>query len=102
MTTYQEPKYKIENNRIINRQDGEPIPEDEPIFILRARDIHAAGAIAYYGRLVKNLQHREAVNTRSGQFSAWAALHNDRMHEPSTEMDAGWTSAGNPPFTTPA
>lgn len=96
MNTYQEPKYEIKGKKLVNRQSGEAIPDDEPVFILRARDVHAVAALMNYAGNVANPAHKEAVKTRAAQFSNWAILHRDRMKEPDSEMDNGWTSAGKP------
>lgn len=87
MTTIQEPKYKIKNGKIVNRQSGEAIPDDEPLMIFRARDRHAAHVIAFYFRCVKNDEHGRAVGLRLDQFNAWATAHPDRMKEPDTELN---------------
>ena len=34
-------KFKFTDGRFINRVSGEPIPDDEPVILFRARDIHA-------------------------------------------------------------
>lgn len=96
MNAYQEPKYEIKGGKLVNRQSGEAIPDDEPVFILRARDVHAAGAIMNYATMVKNREHKEAANMRAAQFNNWRSLHHDRMKEPDSDMDSGWTSSGNP------
>jgi len=97
MNAYQEPKYKVnEEGALVNRQSGEVIPGDEPVFIFRARDVHAADVLMYYSRLAKDEKHKEAIRTRAAQFSNWALMHKDRMKEPDSQMDQGWTSAGNP------
>jgi hypothetical protein len=95
MTPYQEPKYAIENGRLISRQSG-PVPEDEPLFILRARDIYAAATIQAYAQKLPNGAHKNAVAIRAEQFQNWAAAHPDRMHEPDTRIDGNFTTAGNP------
>ncbi len=97
MNAYQEPKYGIEGGRLVNRQSGAVIPEDEPVFILRARDKHAAQVLIAYSQLVQIPEHREAARLRAAQFSNWAAIHHARMREPDTQKDDSWTSAGNPP-----
>lgn len=97
MNAYQEPKYVIENGRLVNRQSGETIPDDEPVFILRARDKNAAAILRAYASSCIDPAHREAANLRAAQFANWATLHSDRMREPDTQKDSGWTSAGNPP-----
>lgn len=98
MNTYQEPKYMIKEGKIVNRQSGEAIPEDEPIFILRARDHNALGALAAYLSLCSDLKHKEAVRQRHAQFANWAALHQDRLKEPDTQITNDWTTAGAPSF----
>ena len=97
MNPYQEPKYEIKGGKLVNRQSGEAIPDDEPVFILRARDKHAAPTLIHYAANVEDREHREAARTRAAQFSNWAALHPTRVHEPDSQMNGGWTSAGTPP-----
>src|SRR5712671_167537 len=99
MNVYQEPKYAAVGGKLVNRQSNEPIPDDEPVFILRARDVHAAPTLIHYAANVTDREHREAAKTRAAQFSNWATLHPDRMKEPDSQMNGGWTSAGNPPPT---
>ncbi len=97
MNTYQEPKYEIKEGKIYNRQSGEMIPDDEPIFILRARDRKAPSIIAHYAELCQDPTHKDAVRTRSAQFFNWQECHKDRVKEPDTQRDFGWTSAGTKP-----
>lgn len=93
MKTKQEPKYKIKG-RIVNRQSGQAIPDDEPIFILRARDVTAVELLKKYGDLVKasgcNTEHRTSVQKRVDQFSKFAADNPDRMKVPDTTLTNAW------------
>lgn len=90
MTPEQEPKYRavahgqlsLIAGHLINRATGEAIPEDEPVFVFRARDKHAAGAIAFYGALCADPAHRAIVQQRVIDFHTFAARHPDRMKEP--------------------
>jgi len=102
MNSYQEPKYQTKGDQIINRQSGDAIPEDEPIFILRARDRHAAGLLRLYATLCQDPVHQDAVFVRALQFHNWALSHPDRVREPNTSKDRGWTSQGimPPPTST--
>lgn len=84
MDEIQEPKYEIRQGRIHNRATGEAIPDDEPIFILRAKDKNAAEAIAQYCDLCSIENHREIVKARISQFLNWAEENPDRMHEPTS------------------
>lgn len=97
MNAYQEPKYEIRGDKLVNRQSGEAIPEDEPIIVFRARDKHAAELLVIYARMCQDPQHQEAARRRAAQFSNWASIHPDRMKEPDTKMDEGWTTAGKKP-----
>lgn len=94
MNRYQEPKYKVQNGRIVNRQSGNVIPDDEPVIILRARDVYAAPLLRDYANKLPKGTHRQAIETRAQQFENWAADHPDRMKEPDTDIDEGWTTAG--------
>jgi len=83
MDIKQEPKYDVnEDRRIINRATGRVIPDDEPIFILRARDIHAAAALIYYSKLCNIESHCDVVNMRIEDFETFAEMFPDRMQEP--------------------
>lgn len=67
---------------LINRATGEPIPEDEPVFVFRARDKHAAAALAYYGALCGDIEHRKAVEKRVADFIRFSVEKPHRMKEP--------------------
>lgn len=78
----QDPKYDIENGRLVNAVTRVPIPEDEPIFILRAKDENARGAIDAYIHMCSNGAHIEAVIDRYKEFWQFATKHHERMKEP--------------------
>jgi hypothetical protein len=84
----QEPKYRFEGGRVINRASGEAIPLDEPVFVFRARDIWAALALSRYANQVGDQQHREAIRARVADFRNFAAEHPERMKEPDTDTAA--------------
>ena len=85
MEIEQEPKYKIENGKIVNRASGEAIPDDEPIMIFRARDIHARATLMHYFTRVNNENHASVVLDRLQDFQKFRTDHPDRMKEPDTE-----------------
>lgn len=95
MNIYQEPKYDVRDGKLTNRQSNEAIPEDEPVFILRARDKHAHAVLVYYSSICVEPEHREAARIRAAQFANWSIMHPSRMKEPDSKMDTGWTSAGS-------
>lgn len=80
----QDPKYDIENGRLINAESGKPIPDGEPLFILRGKDKNAALAIAYYQDLCRDDQHRKAVNKRLHEFVDFAHENPELLKEPDT------------------
>ena len=89
MPVTQEPKYGIRDNRLFNRASGEFIPEDEPVFIFRARDRHAIYAIAQYkGHYLQDESHKEAVGNRIKDFRAFMEANPKRMKEPDTALPA--------------
>lgn len=82
MNESQEPKYGITGHRLRNRHTGEFIPEDEPVFIFRARDVHAVAILEAYHGLLTVKEHADAVDGRIADFTRFAQEHPDRMHEP--------------------
>ena len=95
----QEPKYKAENGQLVNRNSLEAIPDDEPVFVFRARDKLAVRALQAYATEVAlgafhaglaqgpdtNLaSHALAVGQRIEDFRRFAAKHPERMKQPDT------------------
>jgi hypothetical protein len=72
--------------RLIKSSNGEPVPEDEPIFILRARDELALIALnVYHDELLDHGCDLERVRLHEkviGQFTDFAIEHPDRMKQP--------------------
>lgn len=84
MKTSQDSPYTIRDGRIIDRATGEAIPDDEPIFILRAKDRRALTAlIAYYA--AHQPGRAKAIEARIEEFKAFARAHPQRMQEPDAE-----------------
>lgn len=83
MHVAQEPKYTTDQEgRIINRATGQAIPDDEPVFIFRARDIHAVKALHAYLDACNDPAHIMAISARIVHFQEFQAAHPDRMKEP--------------------
>lgn len=83
-----DPKYDIDaNGRICNAATGEPIPDDEPIMILRAKDRLAYAALDRYYRLSLarcDGAHCESVAERMQAFQRFSEEHPDRVKIPDT------------------
>lgn len=80
----QEPKYTTsqKDGRIVNRATGKAIPDDEPVFILRAQDVNAVHALMAYLDNLEDEEHAAAVGARMDAFEAFAAQHPERMKTP--------------------
>ena len=70
-----EPKYDIEDGRIVNASTRVPIPDDEPIMIFRAKDRKAMCAISAYLHNCDDPYHKAAVAFRAKHFIDYAASH---------------------------
>lgn len=83
LTEAQEPKYSTDvRGRLFNRESGEVIPDDEPVFIFRARDIHAAEGLARYAVTCNDESHRNTILTRWKHFMDFKKKYQNRMKEP--------------------
>lgn len=80
----QEPKYGIRDGQIVNRLSGAPIPDDEPIFIFRAKDRLAVRILTAYFSAIENPEHARAVAARLEDFKRFAREHPERMKDPDT------------------
>lgn len=86
MNDTQEPKYEIRDGKIVNRESGEAIPDDEPIMIFRGRDKHAQAAIRSYAAIVQDPNHKAIVLQRADDFAAFEDAHPTRVKEPDTVL----------------
>jgi len=77
-----ERKYDIENNRLVKRDGKIPLPEDEPLFVLRAQDKYALVVLGAYYALTQSLPHKEAVLKVIKDFQDFERKHPDRMKYP--------------------
>ena len=79
-------KYVPIGDQIVKRSTGEPIPEDEPVFMLRGRDILAIATIRVYLSAALAYpcteEHCQAVERVLERFYEFRKLHRDRMKEP--------------------
>lgn len=84
LTQGQEPKYTASSKtgRLVNRATGKPIPDDEPVFVLRAQDIYAVPLLHAYLSMVKEIDHSVAVRDRITAFEDFALANPARMKEP--------------------
>lgn len=86
----QDPKYIIIDGQLANAATREFIPEDEPIFIMRAKDSRAAEAIRCYGESCVDEAHQSVVADREMDFIGFAEEYPERMGEPDTACAEDW------------
>lgn len=72
------------NIQVVNTVSGEPIPDDEPLFLLRAWDIHAVETLRAYADANRESSpsHQEAIRQAILRFLQFTQDHRDRMKEP--------------------
>lgn len=79
-------KYSVKDNKIIKTLTGEPIPDDEPIFILRARDHIAVKLLFKYLHFCSNdiclEEHLDGIKDTINRFIEFAINHPERMKQP--------------------
>jgi hypothetical protein len=80
-------KFSIEGEEIIKTANGEPIPHDEPVFIMRARDRLAQKLLTAY-RLMSledgcNEYHFQKLDRTISAFTRFREEHPERMKQPS-------------------
>ena len=80
----QDPKFDIEDGKLINAATCVPIPADEPIFIMRAKDRKAEKHIWQYSDDCEDGDHKSAVHDRAEEFHVFSVEHPERMKEPDT------------------
>lgn len=71
--------FHIENEQLIKTSNGQPVPEDEPIFILRARDLVSIFALQTYRsrcRVIGTPADRlEQLDSVIDQFQSYKQTH---------------------------
>lgn len=79
-------KFGTDGRRIFNLISQEEIPEDEPLFLLRARDSNATGGLRGYQVACEdsrcNELHLAGIQKVIKQFREFRDAHPDRMKEP--------------------
>jgi hypothetical protein len=90
MTRKIDGKFSTDGVRIFNTVSGEAIPDDEPLFLLRARDVYALAAIDAYQEATQgktNELHQAGIQQVREKFCQFAAYRSERMKEPGVTRD---------------
>lgn len=85
----QDRKYKFRMDAVQNRASGEIIPADEPVFVLRARDIHALDVLMMYYNTVASPEHQTAIAVRIKDFQDFKNNNPNKMKQPDTDLSKG-------------
>ena len=84
-------KFSTDGGRIYNTQSNESIPEDEPLFLLRARDQTAVDALLYYYRVCKTKgccdAHLKALDDTIQAFVSFKTHRPERMKLPGSSLE---------------
>ena len=79
-------KFEIRGNQLVKKSNGEVIPEDEPVFVFRARDYLAMPTLLYYQQLCIKYECTEyqlsLLQKRIDVFKKFSADNEDRMKQP--------------------
>lgn len=79
-------KFHIDGDKIIKTSNGEVVPEDEPLFLMRARDHIALPLLEVYEILSRmdgcTDYHLTGVNERINAFATFYGQHPERMKQP--------------------
>lgn len=85
-------KFEIKSDQIVFRSTGEAIPEDEPVFVLRARDKGALSILRVYQSTMRPVSDNfKGVQRVMDDFTVFREIHPDRMLPP----DEAYTSKPN-------
>ena len=80
-------KFSIDGERVVKTANREPIPDDEPLFLVRARDRLALPLLRMYLELSRadacNDYHFAKLNRTISDFAEFAKNHPERMKQPS-------------------
>lgn len=75
------------SGQFVNRVSGEAIPDDEPVIIFRARDVHSLAVLKLYRELVGDAHHGRAVQDRIDEFEEFQQRFPTRLKEPGISRD---------------
>jgi len=91
-------KFEIKDGKIVNRVSGAEVPEDEPLFLLRARDQLAVLLLNEYLEMAVingcDATHITAIEITIQRFQDFAHLHPERMKQPGITREVKLPEAG--------
>lgn len=80
-------KFHVEGDQLIKTANGEVVPLDEPVFVMRGRDRLAIRALEFYKKISQedgcNDYHFEKLEFEIVRFKKFSEEHPERMKQPS-------------------
>ena len=84
-------KFATDGTRVYNKISGVDVPEDEPLFLLRARDVHAIWGLWGYVRACHDggapLDHVAAVEHAIALFQEFRRNYPEKLKQPGITGD---------------
>lgn len=80
-----DPKYTIRDGRLWHIEGDYPIPDDEPVMVLRGKDPVALYAIACYANSHTCEAHIRSSHERLDAFKAFQSANPDRVNTDCTK-----------------
>ena len=85
MKESQEAKYDAKRGKLVNRDTGKAIPDDEPVFIFRGKDPHLPAVLREYKKKCRNGNHKKVIQARINQIVAFQKENKADLREPDSE-----------------
>lgn len=82
---WQDPKYVYVSGRIVSRDSGRAIPIDEPVFVLRAKDLCTVQTLEFYRDSCDDVNQRAIVSERINDFIAFSRKYPEAMKAPDSD-----------------
>lgn len=77
---------KYQTTGEIQKLDGTPIPDDEPLMLFRGKDSILPALLEQYLKLCQEAgsppEHLNGIRQHSEELRAWQAAHPDRVRRP--------------------
>jgi len=79
-------KYGVNSRgRVYNLQSGKEIPEGEPLFLFRGKDVHLPDVLFEYADRCTNDTHRQLVLRKREEVEKWQEENSTLVGEPNTD-----------------
>ena len=65
----------------------QPVPDDEPVFIIRAKDVISVAVLEFYRGMCSDTNHADVVDGRVEQFRDWQQSNPDLVKIPDTAKE---------------